>query len=144
MRKSYHIFIWKKAPFLRLLIPVLLGIIVQFYFKTEIGVICFSTVTFFAAYIIFSFLPEAIRFRFRWIQGLIIFLFLTAFGSLITWQKDVRNHRNWYGRYDQKHSFIVATIDEPPVEKPKTFKAIAVAETVINNGKQHRTSGRFF
>jgi competence protein ComEC len=143
MRKSYHIFIWKKAPFLRLLIPVLLGIIVQFYFKTEIGVICFSTVTFFAAYIIFSFLPEAIRFRFRLIQGLIIFLFLTAFGSLITWQKDVRNHRNWYGKYDQKHSFIVATIDEPPVEKPKTFKAIAVAETVINNGKQHRTSGRF-
>jgi len=143
MRKSYHIFIWKKAPFLRLLIPVLFGIIIQFYFKTEIAVICFFAVIFFTAYMIFSFLPEASRFRFRIIQGLIIFLFLTTFGSLITWQKDVRNHTNWYGKYDQQQSFIVATIDEPPAEKPKTFKAIAVAETVIHNGKQHRASGRF-
>jgi competence protein ComEC len=143
MRKSYHIFIWKKAPFLRLLIPVLFGIIIQFYSKTEIAFICFFAVIFFIAYIIFSFLPEAIRFRFRLIQGLIIFLFLTTFGSLITWQKDARNHTNWYGKYGQQQSFIVATIDEPPAEKPKTFKAIAVADTVINNGKQHRTSGRF-
>lgn len=143
MRKSYHIFIWKKAPFLRLLIPVLLGIVIQFYSKTEIAVICSFAVTFFTAYIIFSFLPEAFRFRFRLIQGLAMFLFLITFGSLITWQKDVRNHTNWYGKYDQQQRFIVATIDEPPVEKTKTFKTIAVAETVINNGKQHRVSGHF-
>ena len=143
MRKSYHIFIWKKAPFLRLLIPVLLGILIQFYSKTEIAVICFFAVIFFIAYIIFSFLPEAIRFRFRLVQGLIIFLFLTTFGSLITWQKDARNHTNWYGKYDQQQSFIVATIDEPPAAKAKTFKAVAVAESVINNGRQHQTSGNF-
>lgn len=143
MRKSYHIFNWKKAPFLRLLLPVLLGIVIQFYSKTEIAVICFFAVIVFATFFIFSFLPEAIRFRFRSIQGIIIFLFLTAFGSLITWQKDARNHRNWYGKYDQQQSFIVATIDEAPVEKQKTFKATAVAETVINEGKLQKTSGKF-
>ena len=143
MRKSYDIFIWKKAPFLRLLIPLMCGIIFQFYFKTGILIISLFAVIFFTAFVIFSFFPEAIRFRFRSIQGIVIFLFLTIFGSFITWQKDARNHLNWYGKYDQRQSFIVATIDEPPVEKAKTFKALAVAETVIHNGMQHQTSGNF-
>ncbi len=143
MRKSYHIFIWKKAPFLRLLIPVIFGIIFQFYAKTGITIITSFTVFFLATFFLFSFLPEVIRFRFRLIQGIILFLFLSAFGSLMTWQKDARNHDNWYGKYLQPQSFIIATIDEPPVEKPKSFKAVAVAETVINKGKQQKATGNF-
>jgi len=143
MRKSYHIFIWKKAPFLRLLIPVILGIIFQYYLKTGIRVISSFAVFFFIACIVFSLLPEVIRFRFRSIQGIIFSLFLAVFGSLITWQKDARNQAHWYGKYCQEQSFMVATIDEPPVGKPKSFKAVAVAESVINNGKQHPASGKF-
>jgi competence protein ComEC len=143
MRKSYHIFIWKKAPFLRLLIPVTLGIIFQFYFKTGITIITLFAVISFTAFVIFSFLPEAMRFRLQAIQGITISLFLIAFGSLITWQKDARNHANWYGRYDQHQSFIVATIDEPPVEKAKSFKAAAIAESLINKGKKQEANGKF-
>ncbi|MGN6531816.1 MAG: ComEC/Rec2 family competence protein [Ginsengibacter sp.] len=143
MRKLYQIFIWKKAPFLRLLIPVISGIIFQFYFKTGITVISSFAVIFLTGFLLFSFLPEALRFRLRVSQGIIIFLFLIAFGSLITWRKDARNDLDWYGKYFQPQSFIVATIDEPPVEKAKSFKAVAVAENVINKGMQHKTSGNF-
>jgi competence protein ComEC len=143
MRKSYDIFIWKQAPFLRLLIPVMLGIILQFYFQIAISLISSFAAVFLIAFFIFSFLPEVIRFRSRLIQGMIISLFLIAFGCLITWQKDARNHDNWYGKYYQPENFIVATIDEPPVEKAKSFKAVAVAETVINEGHQEKTSGNF-
>jgi competence protein ComEC len=141
-RKSYFIFIWKKAPFLRLLIPVIIGIIFQFYSKTGITIITSVTVFFLTTFFLFSFLPDAVRFRFRLIQGIIISLFLIAFGSLITWQKDARNGTGWYGKYVDPQSFVVATIDEPPVEKAKSFKAIASAETVINKGKQQKTSGK--
>jgi competence protein ComEC len=142
MRKSYHIFIWKKAPFLRLLIPVIVGIIFQFYFKIPINIITVSAIILLLTLILFAFLPEAIRFRFKVIQGILISLFIISFGSLITWQKDVRNHSGWYGNYIDSGSFIVATINEPPVEKAKSFKALASVETVINKGVRRNAKGK--
>lgn len=143
MRKSHPVFIWKKAPFLRLLIPFIFGIVFRFYFKTGIAIISSFAVILLLALVSFSFLPEALRFRLRTFQGIIISLFLSAFGSLITWQKDVRNQPNWYGKYGQQQSVIIATIGEPPIEKAKSFKTVAVAESVINIGSQHQTSGNF-
>ncbi len=66
-----------------------------------------------------------------------------AFGCLISWQKDARNHNNWYGKYVEPQSLIIATINEPPVGKAKSFKAVAVAEIVMNKGNQQKTSGNF-
>jgi competence protein ComEC len=97
MRKSYQIFIWKEAPFLRLLVPVISGIILQFHFKMPINAIIVSAIILLSTFILFTFLPEAIRFRFKVIQGILISLFLISFGSLITWQKNVKNQPNWYG-----------------------------------------------
>jgi competence protein ComEC len=142
MRKSYHIFIWKKAPFLRLLIPVIVGIIFQFYFKIPINIITVSAIILLSTLILFTFLSEAIRFRFKVIQGILISLFIISFGSLLTWQKDARNQSGWYGNYIDSGSFIVATINEPPVEKAKTFKALASVETVINKGVRRNAKGK--
>ena len=142
MRKSFHIFIWKKAPFLRLLIPVICGILFQFYFKIPINIIAVSAIILLPIFILFTFLPEAIRFRFKMIQGILISLFLILFGSLITWQKDVRNQPKWYGNFIDSGGFMVARINEPPVEKAKSFKALASVETVINKGVQRHTKGK--
>ncbi|MEO7835516.1 MAG: hypothetical protein ABIR50_09360, partial [Ginsengibacter sp.] len=130
MRKSSRIFLWKKAPFLRLLIPVITGIILQFYFKIPINVTIVSAIILVSTFILFAFLPEAIHFRFRIIQGILISLFLIVFGSLVTWHKDARNQPNYYENYIDSGSFIVATINEPPVEKAKSFKALASVELV--------------
>ncbi|MDE3182704.1 MAG: ComEC/Rec2 family competence protein [Bacteroidota bacterium] len=142
MRNSYHIFIWKKAPFLRLLILVVFGILFQFYFTIPINIITVSAIFLFLAFCIFSFLPEAIRFRFKVVQGILISLFLISFGSLITWQKDVRNQSGWYGNYIDSGSFLVAMINEPPVEKAKSFKALASVEIVINKKVQRKSIGK--
>jgi competence protein ComEC len=142
MRKSFHIFIWKKAPFLRLLIPVICGILFQFYFKIPINIITVSAIILLPIFILFTFLPEAIHFRFKMIQGILISLFLILFGSLITWQKDVRNQPKWYGNFGDSGGFMVATINEPPVEKAKSFKALASVGSVINKGVQRNTKGK--
>jgi competence protein ComEC len=142
MRKSYQIFIWKKAPFLRLLIPLIAGIILQFYLKMPIKIITASSIILLSVFILFSFLPEAIRFRFKMIQGIVISLFLMAFGSLVTWKKDIRNQSAWYGNYTDSGSFIVATIKEPPVEKPKSYKALATVEVVVNKEFHQKLTGK--
>ena len=39
MAKAYKIYIWKRAPFLRLVLPLIAGIILQFYFQFAISAV---------------------------------------------------------------------------------------------------------
>jgi hypothetical protein len=48
-------------------------------------------------------------------------LLLFLFGSYITWHKDIRNHAQWH-EHSKGKTFIVATIDEPPEDKAKSFQ----------------------
>jgi len=138
-----HNYIWKKTPFLRLLIPMVLGIVLQFYLNFSFSSIVLSDITFVSLFITFSFLPEAIRFKYKFIQGVLIAGFLLFFGSFLTWQKDIRNHAGWYGNYIQEKNYIVATISEPLQEKAKSYKATVNAGMVISNGKEEKANGNF-
>ncbi|HEY5391161.1 MAG TPA: ComEC/Rec2 family competence protein, partial [Hanamia sp.] len=143
MKKSCHIFTWKKAPFLRLLVPLIIGIVLQFYAGIKIEIIIYTAVIACLFFFAFSFLPEYVRFRFKPIQGIFLTGFLIAFGSLLFWKNDVRNHPDWYGKYSDSANFVIATIGEPPVEKEKSFKAVVSAERIINKEKQKIVSGNF-
>ncbi|HET7117284.1 MAG TPA: ComEC/Rec2 family competence protein [Hanamia sp.] len=142
MEKFYPIFIWKKAPFLRLLIPVIVGIVLEHFGNIQVPVIISGGIITCVFLIVFSFMPEVTRYRFRWLQGIFIFGFLIVFGLFITWQKDIRNHKNWYGQNYNDSSFLVVTINEPPVKKAKSFKAIATVESTINKTVQRKTEGK--
>ena len=142
MSKSNHLFIWKKAPFVRLLLPLIAGIILQFYFKFQFNVIAIAAIILLFLFINFSFLPEAFRFRFRIIQGFIISIFLIALGAFITWQKDNRNDSEWYGNVKSSENFLVATINEPPVEKAKSYKALVTIKSCLNKGFHRNVKGK--
>src|SRR5665647_3114099 len=133
MSKAYRIYIWKNAPFVRLVLALIVGIIFEFYFKFSFWLILAVATISLSAFIFFSFLPEAFRFKFRALQGIIISLFLIILGLFITWQKDIRHQKNWYGQNLPDSSFLIVTINEPPVEKAKSYKALAKIESVINN-----------
>jgi competence protein ComEC len=142
MSKSYQIYLWKKAPFLRLVLPLVTGILLQYYFSFSIRFIGFSTIFLFLLFIAFTFLPEANRFKLRAVYGVVISLFIVAFGLFLTWQKDIRNSKNWYGNTYSDSSAILITIREPLVEKAKSFKALVSVESVVNKGSQEQTSGK--
>lgn len=142
MAKSYHIPVWKKAPSLRLLIPVILGILIQFYFKVPVFTLIFCGVILIAGVFLFTFLNEANRFHYKPVQGILLSAILIVLGSFLTWNKDIRNQHEWYGKYYNPESAIVVTILEPPVEKAKSYKALANVETVANSGSYVSTKGR--
>ncbi len=142
MIRSYHIFIWKKAPFLRLLIPVIIGILFEFYIGSDFTFILYSGITLCVLYSLFSLLPEKTRYKFRVIQGIIISLFLIVFGAFITKQKNIRNHSDWYGNHSDTSTYIIATVNEVPVEKPKSYKAIAQVTGLVQKGKYQKYEGR--
>ena len=141
MAKAYKILIWKRAPFLRLLLPLITGIIVEYYGKFSL---LFISVSFFfvvLAYIIFRLLPLAFRFKWQPFLGVIITLGIINGAFFITWHKDVRNRASWYGKFYDSSSFIIATVNEPPVEKNKSFKAIASVRAIVTKDSAYACKG---
>ena len=60
---------------------------------------------------------------------------------LLTWHKDIRNEKNWYGHYLDSSSYIIATIKEPCVEKAKSYKALATVNFIANGDTTYSATG---
>ena len=134
--------VWKTAPFLRLLLPLVAGIIVQWYFQISLPVIAVTIVSFTFSYLLFYFLPLSLRFKIQALQGLLLYCVLLSVGLFITWNKDTRHTSDWYGNYYKDSSFIVVRIDEPLIEKTKSYKADGFVETVMINDKAVACKGK--
>ncbi len=141
MAKLYKIYIWKTAPFLRLLIPLITGILIQYYFIFPFNKIIITGSILIVLIIIFRFLPLIYRFRFTDVQGILIASLILCLGMLLTRQKDIRNESAWYGNYYEGSCYILATLSEPPVEKAKSYKVLATVESIIKKDSAYSTKG---
>src|SRR4051812_48953170 len=135
MSQPYTIPVYKAAPFLRLLSPFIAGIILQWYNQIPLPVIVLALFGFTAANATFYFLPISLRYKLQALQGFLINVLLLALGLLITWQKDPRHLNAWYGNNYHDSGYIIARIEEPLIEKAKSYKATAVVETLTDNGQ---------
>ncbi len=142
MAKPFDIPVWKKAPFIRLLIPLMAGIILQWYLKIPLPVCLVGFVCFFIAYLLFFLFPLAVRFKLQELQAILLNLILITIGSLLTWQKDIRHHQNWFGNYYNESDYLVVRIDEPLIEKAKSYKAEGYVESVIHNDSVTNSGGK--
>ncbi len=141
MTKTYKIYFWKTAPFLRLLLPVIAGIMLQYYFLFSLNEISISAISLLSLFILFTLLPLAYRFKLISLQGIVITLFMITTGALITWHHNVRNNNLWYGKYYDTASYVLAVVNEPPVEKAKSIKATASVAAIIKNNTADATMG---
>jgi competence protein ComEC len=132
MQNRMVIPIFKSAPFVRLLLPFAAGVILQWYVLIPLQLIIIAVTGFTAANLLFYCLSLSIRYRLQALQGILLNLLLIVFGMLLTWHKDVRYKNDWYGNYYKDAGYIVARIEEPLVEKNKSYKADAFVELVIN------------
>ncbi len=134
--------IWKKAPFLRLLLPVIAGILLQWYNQFDLQQILLAGVCFVTAIFAFRLLPIILRFKLQPLQGVLINLILIVFGLFITYQKDIRHQKNWYGNIHHDSDYIIATINEPLLEKNKSYKAEAIVNNVLHADTIENTTGK--
>jgi competence protein ComEC len=139
---SYVVPAWKKAPFLRLLLPMATGILFQWYCRIEIQFLIISAVCFAALYIGFIMIPLSLLYKIRWMQGIIINLILIICGCWIAWQKDLRNETKWLGKFYHDSDQLVVTILEPLENKARSFKAEAEVVHVIARNKLYDANGK--
>ncbi|MES2430479.1 MAG: ComEC/Rec2 family competence protein [Bacteroidota bacterium] len=91
------------------------------------------TGSFLVAFILFAFLPLSVKFKLSSLQGLLLNLLLICFGMFLIWKNDCRINNNWYGKYYKEKDWLVVRINEPIVEKIKSFKADGYVESIIRN-----------
>jgi competence protein ComEC len=133
---------WKRIPFLRILLPMIAGIVVQFYLYIPtwwalsiliVGVLLILSAKLF---------KTAKLFKLIWAPGLGSYLAFFALGSILVNVKDIHNDKNWIGNYYQTGDAVIITLKEPLVEKPKSYKAIADFESLIKNGTAKKVKGK--
>ena len=130
---------YSEVPFLRLLLPFSLGILLGFATQLERNFLI----------VVFIFLLMAIgadlilkissKFSREWIYGIILQLILFVSGLMVVELKrsapDYRDHLNG-------NDLIIADLVEFPEEKPNTYKALARVRAVKNRGNWKQTGGR--
>lgn len=132
--------LWKRAPFLRLIIPLLAGMIIGIF--THPPFIPFMLIFF----LVGCFVPLPVKWRFalRNIRGAFLLLAITCYGLLLMQRADVRRHHNWVGHHTKDSARLILTLLEPPVKKNKSWKAEAAVTAVVQNAGSKPVCGRIF
>jgi len=134
------IHIWKSAPFIRLLLPLAAGIIVEWYLHIDPRIWWYlSAFTFVVLFTLF-FIPLFNRFRLSWLSGFIVNLLFISLAAILTWKNDVRHNSKWLGHFN-KNSGVVVTLTEPLVEKANSYKVTARTEIFFMHERPKRITG---
>ncbi len=136
------IHIWKKAPFIRFLIPMTAGIILQWYLQFQPAALWILLTGSSIITISFFFIPFFERYKLSIIGGLAITGAFIAIGGLLAWYKNIQHADNWFGRNYTNENPLIVTLLEDPVEKTKSYKANASVDLVLRNDEFIKTKGK--
>jgi len=133
---------WKSAPFIKLLIPFIIGIIIQRYTQIPVAIILTILFTALSVCLLYTFIPLFGKFRLSVINGMAISIVFLSLGNVLTYFNTIQNDRRWFQNYNEPNSVLELHIEEPLVEKQKSWKADATVHRIINNGKSVAVKGK--
>ena len=143
MARRYQLYIWKKAPFLRLVLPFIFGIIIQHYIGLSGRNIIILLLICGTIFLSFRLVKDFYKFKTAFLRGIILSCIIAVLGMWACFQKDVRNQASWYGNQYIPGNNLVAHINEPPVEKAKSYKALVRIESMSGSDSSSNVSGEF-
>lgn len=143
MARIFHVYIWKKAPYLRLVLPLIFGIIIQHHCGLSFKSISTILLVFGSLFLSFYLVKDFYKFTTSSLRGVFLSCLIVALGMWVTWQKDIKNHQNWYGNKYEPGSNLVVFINEPPVEKAKSYKALVRVESLSVKNSGQKAIGEF-
>jgi competence protein ComEC len=91
---------------------------------------------------LFFFLPFFKKYKYRFTTGIAAMLAFVSLGALLSIKKDIRNTDDWIGHHYKSGDALVFTIDEPLIEKTKSYKTTGQANYVIAAGKSKAVKGK--
>jgi competence protein ComEC len=136
------VYIWKKTPFLRFLLALVAGILLQWHFQWPVHAAWIVLSAAVILYCVFHFIPFFKKFQLPFLPGMALHFVFIAAGSLLTWYQDVRNEKQWFGNFYESNQSLQLTLEEPPSEKTKSFKANASVNYLLQDEKKTLVKGK--
>ena len=124
---KFHIPFWKDAPFVRIIIPFVLGIAVSYYAAISELLSFILLAGSLIPLICYAFFKIAWKFRFRYFAGLAINLFIFSAATFITALKNPFANGNLSLPADAEY---IVTLKEPPAERKSSWKALCKLESI--------------
>lgn len=131
----------KKIPFVRLLLFLIIGIVLEWYLLIDFSILLFTISGAAIILVAMLFMPLSSKFILRWLQGFLILLIVAILGALLAYTKNISHKTDWYGNIYQPNDKLIVTIQEPLVIKTNSYKAQATVTAVYHNGKWKKTAG---
>ncbi len=132
---------WRSVPFLRLLIPLTAGILIEQAASLSITVIGITASFSSCIFCSVNFLPIAHKYRYRWVTGLSLNLMICCLGSALMNCQNIENDRHWIGHSIKGKETILVTLQESLIKKTNSFKVTAKAESILINGEWTMVKG---
>lgn len=131
----------KKMPFVRLLMALIAGILLQWYLTLSLSILILFFIIIACCCVSFFFLPVYQKFRLQWLQGVCVLIILLLCGSVLCYLKNPFNQQNSYDPFYHSSDAIVATVNEALVSKPDTYKANVTVDAIYHNKKLTAATG---
>ncbi|MEO5683455.1 MAG: ComEC/Rec2 family competence protein [Chitinophagaceae bacterium] len=135
------LYLWKQAPFLRLLAPLVAGILIQWYVAPPVQLGWIALIIALAGLLLFNLRLSYLQYKHAWTNGVIIHVLLFATGMLITWHKDGSHQQQWLRNYYHDKDYVIVTLQEPLSEKVNSFKAVATVQQVVHGDRIYPVKG---
>jgi len=132
--------VWKEAPFLRLVVPFIAGIAIQWYLSPPFAVACILAGSAFIALIVWQ-QTSFIHYRQFWIRGMLLNLLLTSMGWIVTVCRDDTFRENSLLQRYTGDGYIIAKLEEPLSEKVNSFQAKASVHYLISAKARESVQG---
>lgn len=134
---------WNQYPFVRLIIPFLVGLIPSVYLPAKAGGFLLYFPLMSLVLLVVTVLAHRISsYRFRWVPGLFISLFMISAGySLPAIQRELllRNHFSQLWNPDK---VLIVRLTEPVSERPRTFRISGKVEMIADSVRMMKTGGK--
>lgn len=132
----------KKAPFLKLLLAYVSGIIIHWHLQPQVILWWIISATSSFIIFIFFFLRFSLRFRFALLNTIAVFFLFISFGGWLAYQHDTRNDKKWFANNYSPGDILLVSLDEPTVEKTKSLKANAIVQSIIKSDQSLAAKGK--
>lgn len=133
---------WNKAPFIRLLLPLMAGIIIQWYLPFTFDLLLIVMISCIFIILLYFFFSLKNRFRFAIVHGVLVNIMVFSAGSILVWINDIRHDDNWFGNHYKNESIVIAQLEEPVIEKPNSYKALSSTQHVSSNTGNKTVNGK--
>ncbi len=122
-------------PFLRLLAALATGILLQYFFQAPVFITSLLALGAGSVLLFCRFLSVPNKFRFRGLEGIAVLTLVMSAGMLIFFLNQLPNRANWFGNHYRQGDTLVITLQEPLVEKKRSYKALASVNFIRKQGQ---------